>query len=219
MNARVNTTSTVYVLDDDAHVRQGLENLLQSVGLHVTTYAWAAEFLENVRPDTPGCLVLDVRLPGLSGLDLQDQLKKANIDLPVVFITGYGDISMTVRAMKAGAVELLTKPVRDQELIDAVHAALKRDRDRREAATAVADLRARFATLTRRERDVVALVASGKLNKQVGAELGISEVSVKTQRRSAMTKLGARSVADLVRLVDTIGTRTQDVGLRQRSLI
>jgi FixJ family two-component response regulator len=204
MNAQ-NATGTVYILDDDIYVRQGLESLLQSEELDVVTFASVAAFLKNVRTDAPSCLVLDVRLPGPSGLDLQAELKRLNIQIPIVFITGYGDIPMTVRAMRAGAVEFLTKPVREHELLNAVRGALKRDHEHRTTAVAAADLHARFNTLTARERDVVALVTSGKMNKQVAAELGVSEVTIKLYRRNAMKKLAARSVADLVRIVDTVG--------------
>jgi RNA polymerase sigma factor (sigma-70 family) len=202
MNAQVKIANTVYILDDDFYVRQGLQNLLQSLGFYVVTFASVTEFLKNATSDAQGCLVLDVRLPGLSGLDLQAELKRLNIGITIVFITGYGDIPMTVRAMRAGAVEFLTKPVREQELLDAVHIALKRDHEHRETATAAADLRARFYALTEREREVVVLVVSGKMNKQIAAELGVSEVTVKVHRRQAMRKLGARSVVDLVRTVE-----------------
>jgi FixJ family two-component response regulator len=180
MNAQVKTLNTVYILDDDFYVRQGLENLLQSLEFNVVSFASVPEFFKNVTPDARGCLVLDVRLPGLSGLDLQAELKRLNIEIPIVFITGHGDIPMTVRAMRAGAVEFLTKPIREHELLDAVHLALKRDHEHREAAIAAADVRARFDTLSARERDVVALVVSGKMNKQIAAALGVSEVTVNT---------------------------------------
>jgi FixJ family two-component response regulator len=209
MNARVKVASKVYILDDDAYVREGLENLLQSLELHVVTFDSVADFLKNVDPDEPGCLVLDVRLPGPSGLDLQAELKRSNIEIPIVFITGYGDIPMTVQAMRAGAVEFLTKPVREQELVDAVHIALKRDHERRETAAAAADLRTRYDALTAREREIVALVTSGKMNKQIAHELGVSEVTVKLYRHNAMKKLGARSVVDLVRIGDAVKNRAQ----------
>jgi len=196
--------SKVYIVDDDDYVRQGLENLLQSVKLEVATYASVNEFLKNVRPDAPGCLLLDVRLPGLSGLDFQAALSNSNNHMPIVFITGHGDIPMTVRAMKAGAVEFLTKPVREQDLLDAVSVALNRDRSRREAASILTDLKVRFESLTARERGVVVLVTAGKMNKQVAAELGISEVTVKVARHNAMKKLEAKSLADLVRMADAV---------------
>jgi FixJ family two-component response regulator len=191
-------TGIVYVLDDDAIVRSGLQNLLQSVGLQVETFGSVEEFVKVPRADAPSCLVLDVRLPGLSGLNLQNELAKSDTKIPIIFITGFGDIPMTVRAMKAGAVEFLTKPIREQDLLDAIEIALKRDRAQREGD----EVRSRFGLLTARELDVVALVTSGKLNKQVAAEIGISEISVKVHRRKAMQKLGARSLADLVRMAD-----------------
>jgi FixJ family two-component response regulator len=209
MNTQVKIADTVYILDDDFYVRQGLEDLLQSLGFNVVTFASVTEFLQNATSDAQGCLVLDVRLPGLSGLDLQAELKRLDIVIPIIFISGHGDIPMTVRAMRAGAVEFLTKPVREQELLDAVHSALKRDHEHRKTATAAADLRARFYALTERERDVVALVVSGKMNKQIAAELGVSEVTVKVHRRHAMRKLGARSVVDLARTIDAVKNCTQ----------
>src|SRR5438874_1647580 len=166
----------VFVVDDDAAVRDALQSLFRSVGLRVETYGSAQAFLRSKRPEVPGCLVLDVRLPGLSGLDLQRALADAEIQIPIIFITGHGDIPMSVRAMKAGAVEFLTKPVRDQDLLDAVQHALDRDRAARQQRAEMADLRARFDTLTRREREVMALVVSGLLNKQAAAELGTSEI-------------------------------------------
>ena len=209
MNGYSDATGVVYVLDDDAYVREGLDNLLQSVGLRVMTFASVNEFFASTRPDAPSCLVLDVRLPGLSGLDIQAELIKLNANIPIVFITGHGDIPMTVRAMKAGAVEFLTKPIREQDLLDAVRVALDRDRAHRTSIKAISDMRARFESLTLRERDVVSLVTSGKMNKQVAAEIGLSEVSVKVHRHNAMKKLGAKSLADLVRMADTVGIRGQ----------
>jgi FixJ family two-component response regulator len=207
MTGYAESAGVVYVLDDDAYARQGLDNLLQSVGLQVMTFASVKEFLGSVRPDAASCLVLDVRLPGLSGLDFQTELMKLNINIPIVFITGHGDIPMTVRAMKAGAVEFLTKPIREQDLLDAVRIALDRDSTQRSNAKAITDTRARLESLTPRERDVVALVTSGRMNKQVAAELGVSEVTVKVNRHNAMKKLGTKSLADLVRLVDKVGIR------------
>ena len=207
MNEYPEAGGVVYVLDDDACVREGLDNLLQSVGLQVMTFASVREFLGSMRPDAASCLVLDVRLPGLSGLDIQAELFKLNVNTPIVFITGYGDIPMTVRAMKAGAVEFLTKPIREQDLLDAVRVALDRDRAQRHSAKAIADVRARFESLTLRERDVVALVTSGKMNKQVAAEIGVSEVSIKVHRHNAMKKLGVKSLTDLVRMADAAGIR------------
>ena len=203
MNGYSETTGVVYVLDDDAFVRQGLGNLLQSVGLQVMTFASVKEFLGSARPDVASCLVLDIRLPGLSGLEFQSELVKSNINIPIVFITGHGDIPMTVRAMKAGAVEFLAKPIREQDLLDAVRIALDRDCVQRDAAKAITDMQARFESLTSRERDVVALVTLGKMNKQVAVEMGVSEVTVKVNRHTAMKKLGATSLAELVRMADS----------------
>jgi FixJ family two-component response regulator len=195
---------TVVVVDDDAAVREALQNLLHSVGLKVQLFGSVQEFLSKKRPDGPSCLVLDVRLPGQSGLDLQDELVKANIHLPVIFITGHGDIPMSVRAMKAGAVEFLTKPFRDQELLDAIQTALERDRARREQEHTVAALRLDFESLTPREREVMAHVVSGRLNKQIAGDLGLSEITVKVHRGNVMRKMHARSLADLVRMADRL---------------
>jgi FixJ family two-component response regulator len=195
---------TVVVVDDDAAVREALQNLLHSVGLKVQLFGSVQEFLGGKRPDGPSCLVLDVRLPGQSGLDLQDELVKVNIHLPVIFITGHGDIPMSVRAMKAGAVEFLTKPFRDQELLDAIQTALERDRARREQEQTVAALRRDFESLTPREREVMAHVVSGRLNKQIAADLGLSEITVKVHRGNVMRKMHARSLADLVRMADRL---------------
>jgi len=195
----------VYIVDDDADVRDGLMALFESVGLRCEAFSLATQFLTRKAPEVVSCLVLDVRLPGLSGLDVQAQLAEAAISIPVVFITGHGDIPMTVKAMKAGAVEFLTKPFREQELLDAVRAALQRDRIRRDSEDEIRDLRTRFETLSAREREIVALVTAGLMNKQVAAKLGVSEVTVKVHRHNAMQKLGARSMADLVRIADTLG--------------
>ena len=194
----------VYVVDDDADVRDGLKALL-SVGLRCEVFGSAAQFLTRSGAEVVSCLVLDVRLPGLSGLDVQAQLAEAQISIPVIFITGHGDIPMTVKAMKAGAVEFLTKPVREQDLLDAVGAALQRDRLRRDREDEMRDLRRRFKALSAREQEIVALVTAGLLNKQIAAKLGVSEVTVKVHRHNAMQKLGARSVADLVRMADALG--------------
>ena len=207
MNGYLEAADVVYVLDDDAHVRQGLDNLLQSVGLRVITFASVKDFLGSARPNAASCLVLDIRLPGLSGLGFQTELAKLNINIPIVFITGHGDIPMTVQAMKAGAVEFLTKPIREQDLLDAVRIALDRDRAQRDNAREITDIRARFESLTLRERDVVALVTLGKMNKQVAAEIGVSEIAVKVHRHNAMKKLGAKSLAELVRMADTVRIR------------
>jgi FixJ family two-component response regulator len=190
----------VFVVDDDPSLRHALTNLLRSVGLRVETFGSAREFLAGPRPDAPGCLVLDVRLPGLSGLDLQRELTAAQIDLPIIFMTGYGDIPMTVRAMKAGAVEFLTKPFRDQDLLDAVQQALERDRVAWHQRAALAALRQRYDRLTPREREVMRLVVAGLLNKQIAADLGTSEIMVKVHRGQVMRKMQAASVADLVRM-------------------
>jgi len=190
----------VFVVDDDPSLRHALTNLLRSVGLRVETFGSAREFLAGPRPDAPGCLVLDVRLPGLSGLDLQRELAAAQIDLPIIFITGYGDIPMTVQAMKAGAVEFLTKPFRDQDLLDAIQHALERDRVAWHRRAALAAVRQCYDRLTPREREVMRLVVAGLLNKQVAAELGTSEIMVKVHRGQVMRKMQAASVADLVRM-------------------
>ena len=195
----------VYVVDDDADVRDGLKALFESVGLRCEVFGSAAQFLTRSGAEVVSCLVLDVRLPGLSGLDVQAQLAEAQISIPVIFITGHGDIPMTVKAMKAGAVEFLTKPVRERDLLDAVGAALQRDRLRRDREDEMRDLRRRFKALSAREQEIVALVTAGLLNKQIAAKLGVSEVTVKVHRHNAMQKFGARSVADLVRIVDALG--------------
>jgi FixJ family two-component response regulator len=194
----------VFVVDDDASVCAALKSLFGSVGLRVETFGSAPDFLDRRLPDAPSCLVLDVRLPGLSGLDFQTELTKADIRIPIVFVTGHGDIPMTVRAIKAGAVEFLTKPFRDQELLDAVQLGLKRDRARREDERATADLRARFAALTPREKEVISLVTTGLMNKQIAGDMGVSEITVKVHRGNAMRKLGAKSLADLVKMMDAL---------------
>jgi FixJ family two-component response regulator len=195
----------VYVVDDDADVRGGLKALFESVGLRCDTFSSPTQFLTRRATDELSCVVLDVRLPGLSGLDVQAQLAEAQINIPIVFITGHGDIRMTVKAMKAGAVEFLAKPLREQALLDAVRDALQRDRLRRQREDETRDLRSRFDALSARERETVALVTAGNMNKQVAAELGVSEVTVKVHRHNAMKKLGARSLADLVRIADLLG--------------
>lgn len=197
--------AVVFVVDDDAGTRESLKNLIRSVGLQVEVFASAQDFLRSQNPDVPACLVLDVRLPGLSGLDLQKYMGEAERRIPIVFISGHGDIPMTVRAMKAGAVEFLTKPFRDQDLLDAIQQALERDRKTREEEAEVENLRARYRLLTPREREVMALVATGLLNKQIAGELGTSEASVKVHRQHVMEKMQAGSLAALVRMADRIG--------------
>jgi FixJ family two-component response regulator len=200
--------AVVFVVDDDAPLRESLKNLIRSVGLRVEAFASAQEFLRSKRPDVPGCLVLDVRLPGLSGLDLQKRMAEADMGIPIIFITGHGDIPMTVQAMKAGAVEFLTKPFRDQDLLDAIHKALERDRKARDQRAKIQKLRSRYRSLTPREREVMALVVVGLLNKQIAGELGTSEASVKVHRQHVMEKMGAGSLADLVRMADRLGIPT-----------
>ena len=197
----------VCVVDDDAEVRRALERLLRSTGYAAWAFPSAKAFIESGRGQHPGCLVLDVRMPELSGLDLQQALDEAGCHMPIIFITGHGDIPMTVKAMKAGAVEFLTKPFRDQDMLDAVAVAIERDRTRRKEEKIVAELRAVFETLTPRERDVLALVASGLMNKQIAAEIGLAEITVKIHRGHLMRKMGARSLADLVRMAEMLGIR------------
>jgi FixJ family two-component response regulator len=201
----------VFVIDDDESVREGLDNLLRSVGLQVQSFASAQEFLRSERPDAPSCFVLDVRLPGLSGLDFQRELHRLDIHSPIIFITGYGDIPMTVRAMKEGAVEFLSKPFREQDLLDAIQLALERDRGRRAEAALTAELQARYQSLTPREREVMALAVAGLLNKQIAADLGVSEVSVKVHRGHLMRKMHAKSLAELVRMGGRLGVFTEKV--------
>ena len=197
--------AVVYVVDDDAGVRQMIARMVRSVGLAAESFESVQAFLERLDPTRPGCLVLDVRLPGESGLDLQDHLEKAGIDLPIVFVTGHGDIPMSVRAMKGGAVDFIEKPFRDQDLLDAIHAALARDASQRRDAQARAAARARLDTLTPRERQVLERVVAGLLNKQVAAELGTSEQTIKLHRGRAMRKMGAESLAQLVVLAQLAG--------------
>jgi FixJ family two-component response regulator len=197
--------SIVFVVDDDAPVRRALKRLIGSVGYQVELFGSAQEFLAARRPDVPSCLVLDIRLPGISGLDFQRHLAEANIRIPIIFITGHGDIPMTVRAMKAGAVEFLPKPFRDQDLLDAIHLALERDRTRRQEDAEIATLRQRLESLTPREREVLPRVVSGWLNKQIAAEIGTSETTVKVHRSQLMRKMRASSLAELVRMAERIG--------------
>ena len=196
--------SIVYIVDDDESFRRAVDSLCRSVGLRTRTYASARDFLDAKQGELAGCLVLDVRLPGISGLDFQSQLAGLGINLPVILVTGHGDIQMSVRAMKAGAVDFLSKPFRDQELLDAVTAAIERDRKRRMADGGVDLIRDRFLTLSPRERQVMMLVTAGKMNKQVAGDLGLSEITVKIHRGAAMRKMGARTLADLVRMADTL---------------
>ena len=198
----------VFIVDDDASLRESLKDLIRSVGLCVEAFASAQEFLRSKRPDVPGCLVLDVRLRGLSGLDLQKQMAEADMEIPIIFITGHGDIPMTVQAMRAGAVEFLTKPVRDQDLLDAIQQGLERDRKAREQRAKIAELHSRYRSLTPREREVMTLVVAGLLNKQIAGDLGTSEASVKVHRQHVMEKIGARSLAELVRMADKLGIPT-----------
>ena len=195
----------VFVVDDDRSMRESLRRLLTSVGMTVEVFPTAQAFLGASRRDVPGCLVLDVRLPGASGLDLQKRMAETDLEIPIIFITGHGDVPMSVRAMKAGAVEFFTKPFRDQDLLDAIHQALERDREARAQREELAALRTRFDSLTRREREVMGLVVAGLLNKQIAGEVGASETTVKIHRHQAMEKMGAGSLADLVRMADRLG--------------
>ena len=205
MKQSENSKPIVYVVDDDMDVRQGLSALMESIGLDCKVFASAQEFFEEQPLNSPSCLVLDVRLQGTSGLDVQMRLAKAQMEIPIIFMTAHGDIPMSVQAMKAGAVEFLLKPVREQELLDAVHVALDRDRARRRADEELRELKMRFESLSHREREILSMVTSGMLNKQIAAEMGLSEVTVKVHRHNLMKKLAAKNVPDLVRMADNLG--------------
>jgi FixJ family two-component response regulator len=207
MSERSQRQSIVYVVDDDVSMRNALKDLLESMGMQVDVFGSAAAFLNSTLPDIPSCLVLDVRLPGVSGLDFQSELTKANIRVPIIFITGHGDIPMSVRAMKAGAIEFLSKPIREQDLLDAVQVGLDKDRARREVDKTLSAARERYASLTPREQQVITLVTSGLMNKQIAAEIGVSEISVKVHRGNLMRKMEIKSLAELVRIVDLLGLR------------
>jgi RNA polymerase sigma factor (sigma-70 family) len=199
------SASMVYVVDDDPSVRSAIKRLLESVGLQVELFGSAQEFVPGkTRPNVPSCLVVDIRLPGISGLDFQQELAKANVHIPIIFITGHGDVPMSVRAMKSGAVEFLTKPFRDQDLLDAIQLGLEKDRARRQREAEIAVLQERFESLTQREREVITMVVAGKLNKQIAAEIGTTENTVKVHRSRAMEKMQAQSLADLVRMVERL---------------
>jgi FixJ family two-component response regulator len=203
----VEEQKVVYVIDDDASTRESLKSLFSSVGLHVEAFGSAPDFFGKKLPDAAICLVVDVRLPGLSGLDFQVELTKANIDVPIIFITGHGDIAMTVKAMKAGAVEFLTKPIREQDLLDAVKLGLEKDETRRKGQKTTSIVRSLFESLTPREQEVIRLVTAGLMNKQIAAEMGVSEITVKVHRGNVMRKMKANSLADLVRMADMLGIR------------
>ena len=201
--------AVVAIIDDDKAVREALDGLLETVALKADLFGSVEEFLKSGKSRAPNCIVLDVRLPGPSGLDFQAQLASANNHTPIVFVTGHGDIPTSVRAMKAGAIEFLTKPYRDQELLDAIRRGIERDRAGRAAEQAIAELRDRFASLTRREREIMALIAMGRCNKQIAGQVGISEVTARVHRKQVMRKMGAQSVADLVRIADKLGDRIE----------
>jgi FixJ family two-component response regulator len=197
----------VIVIDDDVLVREGVSDLFRSVGIQTKLFASVPEFLKWKRPDTPGCLVLDVRLPGISGLDFQSELNKRDVQLPIVFMTGHGDIPMSVRAMKGGAVDFLVKPFRDQDMLDAVQAGLEQDKVRRQNTNVTVQLRSAYDSLTRREQEIMKFVTDGLMNKQIANEIGVSEVTVKFHRGNLMRKMGAKTIAELVRMADALGIR------------
>ncbi|MEI9401821.1 response regulator transcription factor [Mesorhizobium argentiipisi] len=201
----ISTPNIVYVVDDDTALREAISSLFRSVGLQVETFASASEFLQSKPLEAPSCIVLDIRLPGVSGLDFQGQLARSGIPIPIVFMTGHGDIPMSVRAMKAGAVDFLTKPFRDQDMLDAVFAALERDRKRCDEEQSTAATKALYQTLTSREREVMSFVTKGLMNKQIAGELGLSEITVKIHRGHVMRKMEVRTLADLVRISERLG--------------
>jgi FixJ family two-component response regulator len=211
-------TPVVLVVDDDPEVRDALSSLFRSVGLEPRLFASTAEFLQHKLPEAPCCIVLDIRLPGVGGLDFQAQLTNANIHIPVVMVTGHGDIPMSVRAMKAGAVDFLTKPFRPQDMLDAVARAIERDGKRRDSEKLLAEIQGRFESLTSREREIMTLVTAGLMNKQVAAEVGLSEITVKIHRGHLMRKMGVRSLADLVRAAETLGLRQTKTSTPQTSV-
>lgn len=210
-----NPRAAVFVIDDDASMRRALDSLLRSVGLDVRLYASAQEFMAGDRPEVPGCVLLDVRLPGMSGLTCQQELVKAGIALPVIFISGHGDVPMTVRAMKAGAADFLTKPFDEQALLDAVEAAIQRDRERRAQAARLAELGECYRALSQREREVMGHVVAGRANKQIAADLGLSLVTVKVHRGQVMRKMLAKSLPELVRMADALGLSVNGAGTRR----
>jgi FixJ family two-component response regulator len=207
MTAGPEPQGVVFIVDDDASIRDAMQRLFRSVGLQAEVFESAAAFLRNTPADVPSCLVLDVRLPGLSGLDFQTELAKANIQIPIVFMTGHGDIPMTVKAMKAGAIEFLPKPFRDQDMLDAVRVGIEHDRSRRDRDLAASTLREKFKSLTLREQEVMAFVTAGLMNKQIAGEMNLAEITVKLHRGSVMRKMAAQSLADLVRMADIVGIR------------
>jgi FixJ family two-component response regulator len=217
MKANASTEPVVFVVDDDDSMRLALARLFYSMKMRVEVFASAQEFLKSKRPDVPSCLVLDVRLPGLSGLDFQAELVKQEIRIPIVFITGHGDIPMSVKAMKAGAIDFLAKPFRDQDLLDAVAAAIQGDQNRREQEHVISDLRAHFESLTPREREIMALVVDGLMSKQIAARIELSEITVKVHRSHLMRKMGAKTVAELVRMAQALEVAPETAQRRDRS--
>lgn len=205
MNQIDYSAALVYIVDDEAPLRDAISSLLRSVGMQVAGHASVADFLAQPRREVTSCLLLDVRMPGVSGLDFQAELNREGVALPIIFMTGHGDIPMSVRAMKAGAIDFLAKPFRDQDLLDAIHAALAADRERRQRDEASSGVKARYATLTPREREIMALAARGLMNKQIAGEVGTSEITVKIHRGNAMRKMEAKTFADLVRMAETLG--------------